>query len=529
MASKLMSPWAVRAWSLAAGLAAGLAHPPFGVLPGLLGYAMLMGMVDVATPRRLRSAFFRGWLGGLGYFGIGVFWIVEPFLVYPELHAWMAPFGLILMAGGLALFWGLAALLYRRFRPGPGSRLGLLRVLVFAGALSVLEWVRGHIFTGFPWNLPGETWLAGSAPSQFASLVGVYGLTWITIAVAAAPVLLLDPVDRRFRALAVALAAGALASVYAFGMGRLSHAAQTAATAPLVRIVQANIDQKEKWKPENLGLIFDTYVGLSERPGAARPDIVIWPEGALPAVIDEVLAPGSPFGPRLVAAFAEGQTLLMGANRFEPGPGGEANYFNTLISLRREAEGIRVTGVYDKHRLVPFGEYLPAGELMGRLGIRALVHMPEDFTAGPPPRPLAPWGVPAFQALICYEALFPGFTRAGAVATGIRPAWLLNVSNDAWFGKTSGPLQHLNLASYRAIEEGLPMVRSTPTGVSAVIDGYGRIQPKARLGLGELGVIDARLPPALQPTIYSRFGDLPFLALTLVSALAVLGHLVRRP
>jgi apolipoprotein N-acyltransferase len=155
--------------------------------------------------------------------------------------------------------------------------------------------------------------------------------------------------------------------------------------------------------------------------------------------------------------------------------------------------------------------------------------MPEDFTAGPPPRPLAPWGVPAFQALICYEALFPGFTRAGAVATGIRPAWLLNVSNDAWFGKTSGPLQHLNLASYRAIEEGLPMVRSTPTGVSAVIDGYGRIQPKARLGLGELGVIDARLPPALQPTIYSRFGDLPFLALTLVSALAVLGHLVRRP
>jgi apolipoprotein N-acyltransferase len=219
----------------------------------------------------------------------------------------------------------------------------------------------------------------------------------------------------------------------------------------------------------------------------------------------------------------------MGANRAEPGPDGEARYFNTLLALRREGAGLRVTGVYDKHRLVPFGEYLPLGDLAGQLGIRSLVHMPEDFTAGPKPRPLAPWGVPPLQPLICYEALFPGFTRAAAQREGIRPAWILNVSNDAWFGMTSGPLQHLNLASYRAIEEGLPIVRSTPTGVSAVIDGYGRIVPGARLGLGEMGVIDARLPPALRPTVYGRVGDLPFAGLLLASALAVLGHRVRRP
>jgi apolipoprotein N-acyltransferase len=525
----VLSGWRGRLWALAAGLGASLAHPPFGLLPGLLGFALLLALLEAPSARPLRSAFFRGWLAGLGYFGLGVWWIIEPLLVEPEKHGWMAPFAIVLVPGGLALFWGLAALLYRWGRPAPGSPLGLLRVLVFAGCVAALEWVRGHIFTGFPWNLPGEAWAAGSAPSQFASLVGAYGLTWITVALAASPAVLFDDVPRRGRMLAGLVALGALASLYAFGLGRLSNAAGPMAGAPLIRIVQADIDQKDKWKPENLEVIFDTYVGLSRKASPAAPDIVIWPEGALPAVIDDVLAPGSPYGPKLVAAFAPGQSLLMGANRFEPGPGGKPRYFNTLIALRRESNGLRVTGVYDKHRLVPFGEYIPLGDLAGRLGIRSLVHMPEDFTAGPPPRPLAPWGVPPLQPLICYEALFPGFTRAGAQAQGIRPAWILNVSNDAWFGMTSGPLQHLNLASYRAIEEGLPIVRSTPTGVSAVIDGYGRVLPDARLGLGELGVIDAHLPPALKPTVYGRVGDLPFVFLLLASAVAVLGHRVRRP
>lgn len=517
------SKFSLRLWSLAAGLAAALAHPPFGAIVGLLGFALMLAVVDTEGPRPLRSAFFRGWLAGLGYFAIGVWWIVEPLLVEPEKHAWMAPFAIILMPGGLALFWGLAALLYRAVRPP-----GMLRVVVFAGALALMEWLRGHVFTGFPWNLPGEAWVAGSAPSQFASLVGAYGLTWITVAIAATPAVLFDASPRRGRMLAGLVALGALASLYAFGIGRLSAAAAPVAGAPVIRVVQADIDQKDKWKPENLPAIFETYLGLSTRRAATPPDIVIWPEGALPALIDDVLAPGSPYGPRLVAALTPGQSLLMGANRFEPGPEGKARYFNTLIALRRESNGLRVTGVYDKHRLVPFGEYLPLGDLAGKLGIRSLVHMPEDFTAGPAPRPIAPWGVPPLQPLICYEALFPGFTRAATKREGIRPAWILNVSNDAWFGMTSGPLQHLNLASYRAIEEGLPIVRSTPTGVSAVIDGYGRIQPGARLDLGELGVIDARLPPALRPTVYGRVGDLPFVFLLLASALAVLGHRVRR-
>jgi apolipoprotein N-acyltransferase len=514
--------WAGRGVALLAGLAAGFAHPPFGFLPGLLGYALLLAVIDAEEPRPLRAAFFRGWLGGVGYFAVGTCWITEPFMVNAAVQGWMAPFALVLLAGGLALFWGAAALLYRALRVR-----GAVGVLVFAGCLSGFEWLRGHVLTGFPWDLPGETWRAGSAPSQAAALVGAYGLSWITVAIAAAPAVLAGPAGRRSKAVALALAGLALAGLYGFGLARLSSSATPTAAAPVVRVVQANIDQKDKWRAENLGSIFQTYLDLSTRPAGAPPAIVIWPEGALPAVIDELIAPGSPYAFRLRNAVAPGQTLLMGANRAERSADGETRYFNSLVAFRRETEGLRVTGVYDKHHLVPFGEYMPAASFAAKVGFRSLVHMPDDFSAGPVSRPLAPWGAPAVQVLICYEALFPGVTHEGAARAGLRPAWILNVSNDAWFGQGSGPLQHLNIASYRAIEEGLPIVRATPTGVSAVIDAYGRISPGARLGLGAFGVIDAPLPPSLRPTLYSRIGDLGLGCLLLLSGLAAGAYRIR--
>jgi len=363
--------------------------------------------------------------------------------------------------------------------------------------------------------------------------MGAYGLTYVTVAIAAAPALLFDPFSRRARAVVAGLVLAALGGLYGFGWARLAQSHAPAPDAPLVRLVQADIDQKDKWKPENLPQVFASYMALTHAPAARTPDVVIWPEGALPAVIDDLLYPGGPYLAGLTGGLRPGQTLMMGANRAGPTPGGGVAYYNSLVAFRREGVqdlgGLRVTGVYDKHRLVPFGEFLPFGDIATRWGIRSLVHMPEDFTAGPDPRPIHPAGLPPVQPLICYEAVFPGFTSDAARRGGQRPAWILNVSNDAWFGATSGPWQHLNIAGYRAIEEGLPIARATPTGVTAMLDAYGRVSGGRTLGLGQEGVIDARLPPALGPTPYSRFGEIFLATMLLTSVIISVARRTRRP
>ena len=265
--------------------------------------------------------------------------------------------------------------------------------------------------------------------------------------------------------------------------------------------MQPNIPQSAKWTPESFAAIVDQHLALTRAPATAgrRPDVVIWPESAIPAPADEFLAEGTWTRDAIAGALGTGQTLLAGAFRIEAG-----RYYNSLAAIRRTPTGLSLTGIYDKHRLVPFGEYLPLEGPLTRLGLKQLAGIGESFSSGPPPAPITPQGLPTLQPLICYESLFPGFTGA----RGPRPAWIVNVSNDAWFGQTSGPWQHLNLASYRAIEEGVPLVRATPTGVSAVVDPLGR--PRARLGLGMGGVIDAALPSALPPPPYTRWREGPF-------------------
>ena len=523
-AARLLEPRGASALAaLVAGVGTALAFAPFGVLPGLLGYGVLISLFDTADPGRpLRSAFWRGWLAGAAFFLISTWWISEAFFVDAEKHAWQAPFAIGFLAGGLGLFWGLAGVIYRALNPR-----GPLRVLAFAGVFCAVEWLRGHVLTGFPWDLAGESWRAGSPISQAAALVGAYGLGWITVAACAAPVLLRDAGGRRARLAGVAAAILALGGLELFGLWRLAGAAPVASSAPMVRIVQADVDEQADYTPERLQAILRDYTRLTARPAMRAPDIVVWPEGAIPAALNDYLAQGAWTRAAIIGALTPGQTLMVGGYRVA-GPVEAPVFYNTLVALRAEGGGLRLTATYDKHRLVPFGEYLPLERYLKPLGINKLVNVGDGFTPGPPPAPIAPDGVPKVQPLICYESLFPGFTRAGARKAG-RPAWIVNVSDDAWFGRTYGPLQHLNLASYRAIEEGLPIVRATPTGVSAVIDAYGRIRPGARLDHGVSGVIDSPLPPALAPTPYARAGSLIFWAmLAISSSAAMIGRMTLR-
>jgi len=485
--------------ALVAGAAAALAHPPFGILPGLLGYPLLMLLAERSGTTR--GAFWVGWLAGFAYFLVSCWWVAEAFLVNPE-QAWMAPFAASFLPAGVALFWGATTAIYRRLAPP-----GVGRVLVFAGLFSLMEWLRGHVLTGFPWNPAGATWAAGSPISQFAAVVGVYGLGLVTVAAFAALGPLAASGERKSRIGAAMAGLAALAVLFVGGAVRLSGAEVTQGDV-VVRIVQADVDQQSKWTPEAYRGIVERYVNLTARPGALEPDVILWPEGALPNTYNRVFAPGAGEGQAISRALRPGQVLMAGLARAQAddaaGPVG-ARYYNSLIVLQDQGgDGLRVVDIYDKHRLVPFGEYLPLGALMSRLGLRSLVGVGADFSPGDRPSPVSIPGVPAVQPLICYESLYPGFTPGGAE----RPKWIANVSNDAWFGRTSGPLQHLNLASYRAIETGLPLVRATPTGVSAMIDPWGRVIRDQRLDAGESGVIDAALPNPAAVTPYSRFGDL---------------------
>jgi apolipoprotein N-acyltransferase len=488
--------------SIAAGLVAALAHPPFGFWPGLLGFGVLLWLLDSADAARpLRSAFWRGWLAGSAYFLVSTWWVGEAFLVDVAAHGWQAPFAVGFLAGGLALLWGAAGTVYRWLAPR-----GWERALVFAAVFGLFEWLRGHILTGFPWDLPGEAWRAGGWISQSASVVGAYGLSVVTMAMFAAAGLWIGPDSRRTKAIASGIAAAVFVALGLFGAVRLA-APSPAPAGPRIRVVQPNIDQAVKWTPESFRAIFENYMALTAQAPAAgqrTPDVVIWPESAIPANSADYLAEGSWTHAELMAALHPGQILLMGAVRTEG-----VRYYNSLLAIRRDPGGLTRLGVYNKHHLVPFGEYMPADALMGAIGFKALVNVGDGFTEGPAPAPMTMPGLPPLQALICYESLFPAFVADDHP----RPAWIANVSNDAWFGKTSGPWQHLNLASYRAIEEGLPMVRATPTGVSAVIDARGRTLDL--LGQGARGVIDANLPGAAPPPLYRQLRDWPFWLMTL--------------
>jgi apolipoprotein N-acyltransferase len=480
--------------SVACGAVAGLGQAPFDLwLAAPLGLAGLMLLIAGAPGPR--AGFLRGLAGGAGHFVLTLHWIVEPFFVDAARHGWMAPFALVLFALGMALFWAGAGWAAVRLAAAPVARAALLAPL-----LTLTEAARSTILTGFPWALPGHA-LIDTPWLMLGGLVGAHGMTLAVLSVAA---LWAVAALTRQAAPAVALSLTLLLLPYVLPV---PDAPAAGPDAPVVRLVQPNAAQHLKWREDMIPVFWQRGRDLTALPpdqDLGDPDLVVWPETSLPVVL------GRSDAARAQLAAAAGEAAVMiGVQRFE-----SMTVRNSLAVL---APGGPITAVYDKHHLVPFGEYLPLQGLADRLDIRALAAvLPGGYRPGPGPvaLDLGPELGRAFP-MICYEAIFPGYIRQ----LDTRPDWMAHVTNDAWFGAFSGPWQHLALARLRAAEQGLPVLRAANTGVSAVIDARGNVL--AALPLNEAGKLDARLPPPLPATPYARAGDWPALLLALAAAAAI--------
>jgi apolipoprotein N-acyltransferase len=501
---------AARGWrrlliAAALGAVSALAYAPFYVWPiFFLSFPALVVLIDGTQARRAwLEAAIVGWAFGVGYFFVGLHWVGFAFVVDAERHAWLLPFVAVLFPGGLALFFGLAAGLARlRWSSG------WARVALLGASLSAVEWLRGHILTGLPWNLPGYAWSGFDAMFQTASLYGIYGLSLVTLVAVLSPAAMVNADGRASRLQwPPYVSAGILLALLVFGWVRLPSEPVPDVENVALRIVQPNVPQGEKWKPDLLERNWKLLIDLTREPGLETRTLVLWPEAAPPFFLLE-----EPAGREVIAqVLPDKANLLTGVVRIERN--GEARrYFNSMAAISGDG---RAVGVYDKAHLVPFGEYLPLYQVLEPLGVTKITGGSEGYSSGAGVRTMSIPGTPSFGPLICYEVIFPG----KVVEPGKRPAWLMTLTDDSWFGPWTGPYQHLGIAKVRAAEEGLPIVRAASTGISAVIDPFGRVT--ASLGLDRSGILDAALPVELAPTVYSFVGDAIFFVLLL--ALTVVG------
>ncbi|NHB75376.1 apolipoprotein N-acyltransferase [Rhodobacter calidifons] len=457
------------------GAVAALGQAPLGfwwaTLAALAGLVWLLSRVPDA-----RGAFLTGLFAGAGHFALALNWIVEPFLIDIARHGWMAPFAVVLLSFGLGLFWAGAAAL---------ARLTAQPALGFVCCFVALEWLRGVLFTGFPWAMAGHVWI-GTPVDQLAALAGPSALSLLTLLAAALPVLW------RGRG-GLATAALLLALAWGFGVWRLAQPLPAPREA-VVRLVQPNAAQSLKWDQALADEFLDRLLDMTA--GAPPADLTLWPETAVPYMLEY-----APSVAGMVTAASGGRPVAVGIQREEAG-----RFYNSIRVLEGEREE---TARYDKAHLVPFGEYIPLGDLAYQwFGLRAFAAQAgATYSAGPGVRVLDLGRFGKVLPLICYEAIFPREVNAMPE----RADWMLQATNDAWFGIWTGPFQHFAQARLRAVEQGLPLIRVANTGVTAVIDARGRVVEA--LPFGTMAALDARVPGALPPTPYSRRGDGPLLLL----------------
>jgi apolipoprotein N-acyltransferase len=491
--------WRRAAIAFVAGAVSVLAMAPVHFWPVLfVTFPLLVWLIDGAATTRWHgtaAGFVIGWWFGFGYFIAGLYWVGYAFLVDAKTFGWLLPFAVTALPAGLAVFTGLGVALARALWT-PGA----LRVFTLAAALTTSEWLRGHVFTGFPWNAFGYALTAPLALAQSAAVFGIWGLTFIAVAVFASPALLADD-RKRWRFLPLIGGVGFLAVLAVLGAIRLAFDPTELVDGVHLRIMQPNVQQDEKFNYRNKDEVMRRYLDLSQGAASGAPldgiTQLIWPESAFPFFLTrepEALA-------SIAKTLAPTTVLITGAARLAdqvPGVRG-VHAYNSIYLIDHNGS---ILSIYDKLHLVPFGEYLPFQSFLENLGLMQLTKMPGGFIPGERRRRMAVPGAPTMLPLICYEAIFPG----EAVPPGERPGWLLNLTNDAWFGISPGPYQHLQQARLLAIEEGLPLVRAANTGVSAVIDPLGRIV--GSLPLGSAGTLDSALPRPIAATIYARIGDL---------------------
>jgi len=525
-----LSKWQRRAIILFSGIVASLALPPADIWPAVfVAFSTLVLLLDgierraLSPTKKFKAAFACGWLFGFGYFVVSLYWIGAAFLVEADKFAILLPLAVAALPAGIALFWGLATgLAVLAWRPG------LTRILVLAVAFTLTEWLRGWVLTGFPWNTIGYTSAGMGGIDQLASFSGLYGVTFFVLVCAMAPALLFS--RHKSVILAGFLFSGFAVLWFGGNLYKDFNRDNRPASGPVIRVVQPNIDQRKKWDRAFRQANIEKYFQLSAFGPASggesgkKFDALIWPESALPLLFDE--------NPLLQARVADilppDTVLIMGALRRQRKiASGEAQneFFNSVQAVDSEGQ---IVATYDKFHLVPFGEYLPGEEWLTPLGLRKIVAIPGGFEAGLGPQTLNVGPLPAFSPLICYEIGFPG----QIVDQDNRPGWIVNVTNDGWFGKTAGPYQHLAQARFRAIEQGLPIVRAANTGISAVIDPFGKIVSSIQLGTS--GVMDVKLPNPREPTVYTRYGNWAAFAqivgmLIILSSLSTILGLLGRP
>jgi apolipoprotein N-acyltransferase len=501
-----------------AGALSVLAMAPFNAWPVLfLTFPVVVFLIDGAGAGRLRgvpAAALAGFWFGLGYFVPGLYWIGYAFLVDASTFGWLLPFAVLGLPAYLALFtafgFALARLLWTR---------DASRVISLAISLTLSEWLRGHLLTGFPWNAFGYALSEPLALAQTASLVGLWGLTFLSVAIFASPAVLVDGRSRGRRPwLAPVAALLVLVAMGIFGAVRLSqHPTQMVADVKL-RIMQPNLQQDVKFNYAAKADVMQKYLTLSDRAagpsstGVRDASILIWPESAFPFFLTREADAMA----QIAGLLPKGTVLITGSVRAPDVPPGTriTRAYNSIYVINHDGS---VLSIYDKLHLVPFGEYLPFQDWLEALGLEQLTKIQGGFIAGNLRHTMQIPGAPPALPLICYEAIFP----ADIVMRDDRPGWIVNLTNDGWFGISTGPYQHLQQARLRAIEQGLPVVRAANTGISAVIDPTGRIV--ARLGLGIEGVLDSSLPSAIPPTVYARTGDIP-VAVVIGAALIFVGR-----